>query len=525
MQAQASLPPNPGRELRVQRLRLILGDQLNAAHPWFQKPDPELLLVMMELRCESEYVTHHIQKIAGIFAAMRAFASALSRRGHQLHYIKITDPENRHGFAENLSALIQRYGATSLEYQAPDEHRLDQLLGQLGTLLQIPCRCVDTQHFLTSRSCVGQFFQGKKVWRMENFYRAMRKRHKILLDPQGGPLGERWNFDAENRNKLPKDAIVPPPFELENDVSAVVDDIRDAKLPFIGQIDPKRFIWPITRAQALELLGEFLQHRLAYFGRFQDALSDQHWALYHSRLSSALNLKLISPLQVIHAAIEHWQQNQERITLPQIEGFVRQILGWREYVRGIYWHHMPKYAQQNALGHHRKLPDFFWTGKTKMRCVAKAIKQSLEHGYAHHIQRLMVTGNFCGLAGIDPDQVDQWYLGIYVDAFEWVELPNTRGMSQYADAGLLASKPYVSSANYLQKMGDHCKGCSYHPKKRIEADACPFNSLYWQYLSSHEKMLRKNPRMAMMYRQLDKLKDKAQVLARAQHHLAHLEEL
>lgn len=480
---------------------------------------------MMELRSESEYVTHHIQKIAGIFASMRAFASALVKRGHNLHYLDITDPENQHTFEGNLQALIQQYGASSLEYQEPDEFRLDQVFAKLGPALKIRCNSVSTHHFLTSRECVGQFFEGKKVWRMENFYRSMRKRHKILLDEQGGPLGERWNFDAENRNKLPKDAIVPAPLEFENDVSSIVQEIHCAKLPHIGQIEAKRFGWAVTRTQARALLDDFLAHRLEHFGRFQDALSDRHWALYHSRLSGALNLKIISPAQVIHAAIEHWNQHQDRISLPQIEGFVRQILGWREYVRGIYWHYMPEYAKENALEHQRDLPDFFWTGNTKMRCVAKAIEQSLEHGYAHHIQRLMVTGNFCGLAGIDPDQVDRWYLGIYVDAFEWVEMPNTRGMSQYADSGRLASKPYVSSANYLQKMGDHCKQCSYNPKRRIESDACPFNSLYWNYLTRHESLMRKNPRMAMMYRQLDKLKDKDQVLAKAQQCLENLNAL
>lgn len=525
MSASASIPPKPEASEALTSLRLILGDQLNAAHPWFQRPDPSVLYVMMELRCESEYVTHHIQKIAGIFAGMRAFANALHQRGHKIHYLRITDPDNAHNFQDNLEALIRTYEVTSMQYQAPDEYRLDLLLAELGSKLPIPCHAQDTCHFLTSRQCVGQFFAGKKAWRMESFYRMMRKRHQILLDAHGEPLGGRWNFDAENRNKLPKNAVVPAPLEFANDVTQIVKDIESARLPYLGTINARNFGWAVTRKQALELLADFLKRRLEYFGRYQDALSDKHWALYHSRLSQALNLKTISPAQVIQGAIEHWKKHQDRISLPQIEGFVRQILGWREYVRGIYWHHMPKYAQQNALDHHRDLPAFFWTGETKMRCVAHAIQQSLKHGYAHHIQRLMVTGNFCGLAGIEPSQVDRWYLGIYVDAFEWVELPNTRGMSQYADAGRLASKPYVSSANYLQKMGDHCKPCSYNPKRRSEPDACPFNSLYWHYLTRHENLMRKNPRMAMMYRQLDKLKDKEKVLNRAQYCLDYLNTL
>lgn len=521
----SSLPPRPAPGLRFSRLRLILGDQLNASHPWFQQRDPEILYVMIELRSESEYVTHHIQKIAGIFAAMRAFGRALTQCEHQLHYISITDQDNAHTFGENLSKLVHHYGATSLEYQDPDEYRLDQILASLSTQLSVPCKNASSHHFFTERSSVGEFFRGKKVWRMENFYRFMRQKHKILLDEQGDPLGGRWNFDTENRNKLPKNAQVPPPLEFANDVTDIVRDIHAAKLPFVGQINPEQFGWPVTRTQARSLLEDFLAQRLAEFGRYQDALSDEHWALYHSRLSAALNLKIISPAQVIGAAIDHWKAHQDVISLAQIEGFVRQILGWREYVRGVYWHHMPDYAQQNALDHQRDLPAYFWTGDTKMRCVAKAIGQSLEHGYAHHIQRLMVTGNLCALAGVAPEQVDRWYLGIYVDAFEWVELPNTRGMSQYADGGLLASKPYVSSANYLQKMGDHCKSCAYNPKGRTEPDACPFNSLYWNYLSTHEERLRKNPRVAMMYRQLDRLKDKAKVLTRAQYCLDHLETL
>lgn len=273
MLAQLSPPLRPSSDRLARRLRLILGDQLNAAHPWFREQDPHTVYVMMELRCESEYLTHHIQKIAGIFAGMRAFANALTARGHALHYINITDPENNHTFVDNLKALARRYGASSLEYQEPDEYRLDHVLAKLSDQLGGPCRSVDTHHFMTTRSCVGQFFEGKKVWRMENFCRAMRKRHKILLGPQGGPLGERWNFDAENRNKLPKDAKVPPPFEFRNDLTSIVQEIHAAKLPHIGRICAQQIGWPITRAQARTLLSDFLVQRLAQFGRYQDALA------------------------------------------------------------------------------------------------------------------------------------------------------------------------------------------------------------------------------------------------------------
>lgn len=519
------IPKAPQRKRPWSCVRLILGDQLNASHPWFREQNPDVLYVMMEVRCESEYVTHHIQKIAGIFATMRGFAQALHSSGHEVHYISITDPSNAHNFADNLIAIKRTPGFDCLEYQLPDEYRLDLELKKLSPRLDCTCQATDTDHFLTSREEVGLFFEGKKVWRMENFYRSMRQRYGILLDRDGKPLGGQWNFDQENRKKIPKSHEIPGPLNFSNDVTVVLRDIYEADLPYIGNIDAENFIWPISRQQARQLLQDFLQLRLKNFGRFQDALSEAGWSLYHSRISQALNLKLISPQEVIQQALSHWESQKDAISLPQIEGFVRQILGWREYVRGIYWAHMPRYAQSNALDHQRPLPDFFWTGQTKMRCMQKAIKQSLEYGYAHHIQRLMVTGNFCALAGITPAQVDQWYLGIYVDAFEWVELPNTRGMSQFADAGKLASKPYVSSANYLQKMGDHCSNCHYQPKQKLGDQACPFNSLYWRFLHVHESRLRRNPRMAMMYRQLDKLKDKEQVLAHAEQLLERIETL
>ncbi|MGL4890588.1 MAG: cryptochrome/photolyase family protein, partial [Aeromonas veronii] len=295
----------------------------------------------------------------------------------------------------------------------------------------------------------------------------------------------------------------------------------------IGEADASRLPWPITRRQSRELLAHFLTHCLPHFGRYQDALSERGWSLFHSRLSFSLNSKMLHPLEVIRAAESHWQANQATITLAQVEGFIRQILGWREFVRALYWEKMPDYQQTNFLGANRPLPGFFWNGETRMACGRHAIKQSLEHGYAHHIQRLMVTGNFALLAGIDPDEVDQWYLGIYVDAIEWVELPNTRGMSQFADGGLMGSKPYASSGAYLERMGHYCKGCHYQVKARHGDGSCPFNSLYWHFLWRNRDKLGGNPRLALPYANWDGQAAAQQqaILATAEQYLIKLEQL
>jgi deoxyribodipyrimidine photolyase-related protein len=361
---------------------------------------------------------------------------------------------------------------------------------------------------------------------MESFYRMMRKRYQILMEGDK-PLHGQWNFDHDNRKKLPNNHSPIPPRLFSNSVEQVYQEIIGSGIKTIGTIDVNQFIWPINRAQALDLLDFFLENCLSLFGTFQDAMADNYWSLYHSRLSFALNIKLLSPLEVIKAAVAQWEKNQNVIAFNQLEGFVRQILGWREYMRGIYWLKMPDYAQLNYFGNKNKLPSWFWTGQTKMNCLQKAIGQSLDYAYAHHIQRLMVTGNFALLAGIHPDEVDAWYLGIYIDAIEWVEITNTRGMSQYADGGIVGSKPYVSSANYIKKMSNHCATCHYKSDLKVGEKSCPFNSLYWNFYSEHVDKLAKNPRIGMMYITWNKMKaeDKAQLLEQAAHYLAHIETL
>ncbi len=507
----------------MREIRLILGDQLNVNHSWFDTKDDNILYVMMEILPESEYVRHHIQKITAIFLAMREFSSDLSNKGHNIRYFKISDQDNAHSFKGNLETLIKEFQPDALSFLEPDEYRLDNLLEDVFGSFQVPYSKCSTEHFFTGRYDLKDIFKGRKQWVMEYFYRHMRKKHQIMVD-DGEPWGGDWNYDTSNRKKLPKDHTPPEPLIIKTDIDDVVSEIHDAGISFIGNIKPENFHWPVTRAQSLQLLSYFRENLLQHFGDYQDSLSNDYWSLYHSRISFSLNVKLISPSEVIHSVIEYWQDNPD-ISINQVEGFVRQILGWREYMRGMYWCRMPEFGIENYLENKRKLPGWYWTGKTKMNCLSHAINQSLNYAYAHHIQRLMVTGNFALLTGIDPDFLDEWYLGIYADAFEWVEMPNTRGMSQFADGGKIATKPYVSSASYINKMGDHCKSCHYNHKLKIGEKACPFNSLYWNFLDEHRDKLSENPRMGMMYRLLEKMNDKEQILEKAAEHLDNLENL
>lgn len=506
------------------KLRLILGDQLNAAHPWFRRPDPEVILVMMEVRSETDYVVHHAQKVLAIFAAMRGFARALSAAGHRVHYLRIGDADNRQDFFANLDLLAARYQASSFERIEADEWRVERLLDEAAARLALPITVVDGAHFLCAREELAAAF-AERVPRLEFFYRDMRRRHRILLDAQGKPVGGRWNFDAENRARWPGEPLAPPWPWAAADLSSLWGEIVAAGVRTLGAPNAEALAWPLSRAQARAGLEAFVAGALPYFGRFQDAMSQREPLLFHSALSFALNTKMLHPREVIDAALRAYEGG--RIDLAACEGFVRQILGWREYVRGVYWGRMPDYARTNALGAHRPLPRWYWSGDTNMACLRHAIGQSLRHAYAHHIQRLMLTGNFALLAGCDPGEVDAWYLGIYIDAFEWVEMPNTRGMSLFADGGLVASKPYAASASYIGRQSDYCKGCRYDPGRRHGENACPFNALYWDFLLRHQADFAANPRMAMPYRAWERMNEgeRAATLAHARTLLDRLDDL
>ena len=505
-------------------LRLILGDQLNSQHSWFRQVRADILYTLMEVRQETDVVRPHIQKVAGFFSAMRHFADDLARMGHRVVYQRLDDPNNEQSFGANLIRLIREQRIARFEYMQPDDYRLDGQLARLASRLSIPSALVETEHFLTARSDLAEHFKGKKRYLMESFYRQMRRRHDILID-NGKPAGGKWNYDQSNRQRYDGKVPLPEVCTFGNDVSDIVAMIERCQVPTFGRIDPQRLIWPVNRNQALRQLHSFVDQRLPHFGTYQDAMTTENGFLFHSVLSFALNTKMIHPMEVIQAAIARSQSaSDEAVGVEQLEGFVRQILGWREYMRGVYWAHMPACASLNHFGHSARLPHYYWTADTRMNCLRIAISQSLEHAYAHHIQRLMITGNFALLAGIHPDEVDQWYLGIYIDAVHWVEIVNTRGMSQYADGGLVATKPYISSANYIRKMSDYCEACHYQWRKTVGECACPFNSLYWAFIHRHRQSLAENPRVSMMVRTWDRMQTRKRedLLAQAEQYRAVL---
>ncbi|WP_405413443.1 cryptochrome/photolyase family protein [Maribacter sp. Asnod1-A12] len=485
-------------------VRLILGDQLNQNHSWFSNVNDDITYVIAEMRQETDYVKHHIQKVVAFFLAMRSFRDDLSEKGHQFIYYKLNDKNNPQDLAQIISNTIKETNAEKFEYQLPDEYRLDQQLQKICSSLAIATDSFDTEHFYTTRYELKDFYTGKKQMVMESFYRMMRKKHGIMVT-NDQPEGGKWNYDQSNRNKWKGKTPIPKEKEFSKNVDEIVQMLNVKNVQTFGNIDSTEFPWPVTREECLNTLDYFCNELLPHFGDYQDAMHTDEKFLFHSRLSFAMNAKILAPNEVINTVLDHFFDKSNDVNISQVEGFVRQILGWREYMRGIYWKEMPKYKELNTLNNTNKLPKFFWTGDTKMNCLKKAIGQSLDASYAHHIQRLMVIGNFSLLTQIDPDEVDKWYLGVYIDAIEWVEITNTRGMSQFADGGIVATKPYVSSANYINKMSNYCSGCHYNHTKKIGKKACPFNSLYWNFLSEKKEHFKDNQRMNMMMALLNKM--------------------
>jgi deoxyribodipyrimidine photolyase-related protein len=490
----------------MKTLRLILGDQLNQKHSWFQTVDNDVIYIMAEMRQETDYVKHHVQKIVAFFLGMRSFSKDLTNRGHNFIYLNITDENNPQNLEELIKKYLQETSTKKFEYQLPDEYRLDEQLKRICTNLKVESLAVDTEHFYTERDELQNFFKGKKQLIMESFYRMMRKKHDIMM-VNGQPDGGKWNYDQSNRKKWKGQPEIPQERDFKKDVSAILQELEASGVKTFGEIEAKNFSWPTSRSECLSVLTYFCDQLLVHFGDYQDAMHTQQKYLFHSRVSFAMNSKILSPKEVIDAVLDHYYEHTDEIHISQVEGFVRQILGWREYMRGIYWKEMPEYANLNKLENHNPLPDFFWTGKTKMNCLSHAIGQSLTDAYAHHIQRLMIIGNYALLTQVNPDEVDNWYLGVYIDAIEWVEITNTRGMSQFADGGIVATKPYVSSGNYINKMSNYCGDCAYKHSEKIGENACPFNALYWNFLDEKKEHFKNNNRMAMMMNLLNK-KDK-----------------
>ena len=498
-------------------LVLVLGDQLDREAAAFDGFDPAQDAVWMaEVAEESTHVWSSKPRIALFLAAMRHFAQALRDEGLTVHHMPLDAPDNRGSLAAQLRADLARLRPARLVMTAPGDWRVLQALKAEAQAAGLPLEIREDRHFFCSVREFAAHARSRRSLRMEYFYREQRQRHGVLMDGDT-PEGGQWNFDADNREPFGRDGpgALPPrtriePDALTREVLALVAS-RFAGHP--GRLDS--FAWPVTRAQALQALRQFIDERLPHFGPHQDAMWPGEPWLYHAHLSAALNLKLLNPREVVRAAEAAYHAG--RAPLASVEGFVRQVLGWREYVRGIYWTRMPGYAALNALQAEAELPGWYWTGETDKACLRDAITQTLAHGYAHHIQRLMVTGLYALLLGVAPQQVHAWYLAVYVDAVEWVELPNTLGMSQYADGGLMASKPYVATGQYLQRMSPHCRACRYDPALRTGPRACPFTTLYWDFLMRHETRLAAHPRMALQVRNLGRLTEaeKAAIRARA----------
>lgn len=482
-------------------LRIILGDQLSSDISALAGLDPKRDIVLMtEVMEETTYVPHHKQKIVLVLSAMRHFADSLRETGVTVDYVTLEDPHNTGDLTTEMQRAVARHTPDRVVVTEPGEWRVKAMVEGWGVLAALPVEVRTDDRFFASPARFAAWARGRKAWRMEHFYREMRREHTMLMEGDK-PAGGEWNFDADNRKSLPASTQLPtrlrfPPDETTQAVMALV---RRRFSDHFGGLE--EFGWPVSRQDALLALKDFIEVGLPHFGDYQDAMKAGGPFLFHSLLAPALNLGLLSPREVCQATEDAWRSGTA--PLNAVEGFVRQILGWREYVRGVYWSLMPEYQDRNALGASRRLPAFYWTGDTPMRCLRESVGDTARYAYSHHIQRLMVTGNFALLAGVAPREIERWYLAVYADAFEWVEMPNTLGMAVFADGGQMASKPYAASGAYIDRMSDFCSDCAYDVRLKTGQNACPFNYLYWAFLIRQRDRLGKNPRLAMPYRTLD----------------------
>ena len=489
----------------IRRLVIILGDQLSLDAKALTGFDPRQDLIWMaEAKQESTHVPSSKQRIAVFLSAMRHFAAEVKANNWPLDYTEIESPLHTGTLRGELSKALTHHSPTEVHVTQPGEFRVlsdfKLTCEDLGTKLIIH----PDNHFFTDISDFEVFAKSRKQLRMEYWYRELRQRFNILMD-NGEPSGGQWNFDADNRQSFGKSGPPPIPAPLLIKPDAITKEV----IELVQRIYPDHvgslaeFGWPVTRRDALAALDIFIGERLQMFGSFEDAMWTQEPWLYHSRLSVLLNLKLLNPREVVAAAEKAYIDGKAPIA--SVEGFIRQILGWREYVRGIYWTHMPEYLGLNALKATHPLPSFFWNGVTEMNCLNESLAQTFKYGYAHHIQRLMVLGLYTLMYGVDPKYIHEWFLSVYVDAVEWVELPNTLGMSQFGDGGIIASKPYIASGKYIQRMSNYCSGCKFDPSMSTGEEACPMTTLYWDFLIRHQKLLTKNPRMGMQLKNLLRL--------------------
>lgn len=502
-------------------LILILGDQLTPKIASLQGADPsDCVILMAEVMAEAGYVPHHQKKIAFLFSAMRHFADELRDLGWVVDYVTLDDPANAGSLSGEVLRAAQRHGAIRLRVTEAGEWRVLDEIRALDAVLDL--EILPDSRFVASHAEFDAWAKGRKALRMEYFYRDMRRKTGLLMDGEE-PTGGQWNFDHDNRKPASRDLLMPRPLRFAPDaITEAVLDLVEAR--FAGNFGTLRPFWFATRrADAEAAFDHFLKTALPRFGDYQDAMLANERFLYHAVVALYLNCGLLDPLAMARAAEEEYRAG--RAPLNAVEGFIRQIIGWREYVRGIYWREGPDYVRRNALGATRPLPSFYWTGETDMACIRACVEQTRDEAYAHHIQRLMVTGNFAMLAGVDPFAVHEWYLAVYADAYEWVEAPNTVGMSQFADGGLLASKPYAASGAYIDRMSDYCGGCRYEVKAKAGISACPFNYLYWDFVARHRDRLKGNPRMAQMVRNYDRFAEprKAEIAGDAARFLGTLD--
>ncbi len=489
--------------MSTKNIILVLGDQLTPTLSSLTAGSPASdVVLMVESQAAASVVPYHKKKLALVFAAMRHFADDLTQAGWTVDYVPLDAPDHSGSITSETARAVKRHRADAVLVTEPSRWQARQALDTLADRLSCPLHILDDDRFLSSHREFADWAEGRKQLRMENFYRDMRRKTGLLMDGDK-PVGGKWNFDAENRKPAKGDLFMPAPKRFKPDAvtSDVLALVEDRFPNNFGDLHP--FWFGVTAKQAQAAFTKFVKEALPLFGDFQDAMLTDEKYLYHSITAQYLNLGLLHPLEICRQVEIAYRDGH--VPLNAAEGFIRQIIGWREYVRGIYWLHMPAYADTNYLEAQKPLPDFYWTGETDLACLRAAITQTKEDAYAHHIQRLMVTGNFAMLLGVAPKEIHKWYLAVYADAYEWVELPNTIGMSQFADGGILGSKPYAASGNYINKMSDYCSSCAYDVKKKTGPEACPFNALYWDFLVRNEKKLAKNPRISRVYRTWNKM--------------------
>jgi len=485
------------------QLCVILGDQLSIDISSLKSADRQKSIILLaELLDETSYVKHHKKKIVLVLSAMRHFAKTLQEQGWTVRYVTLDDPENTHNFTDEVARAVADLGIDEIIITKAGEYRVQQQIDSWQTQMGCAVRCLQDDRFFATLDDFAHWADGRKQLRMEYFYRSMRLKYNVLMEAEH-PVGGQWNYDHDNRKAPDRSISIPPHLQFTPDdiTSDVITLVSNRFADHFGDIDP--FFLAVTAEQAEQVLHHFIAERLVNFGQFQDAMLTDEPFMFHAHIGFYLNCGLLSPINAVRQAERAYFE--ANAPLNAVEGFIRQILGWREYVRGLYWYHMPDYKSLNFLSAERDLPAFFWHGQTDMFCLSQTIGQTKTYAYAHHIQRLMVIGNFALLAGLSPEQVNEWFMIVYADAYEWVELPNVSGMVLYADGGIMASKPYAAGGSYIDRMSDYCRSCRYKVKQKTGEDACPFNYLYWHFLDKHSALLSQNPRMGMMYRTWSKM--------------------